>query len=79
MRESSTYQAILDEGRAEGEARGRAEEAGALPIHLGTQRFGPPEAGVGVALEAMSDPDRLDRLARQLLNVSSWDELLHLS
>ena len=72
MRDSSTYQAILDEGRAEG----RADEARSLLVHLGTRRFGPPDASVRATLDAIQAPERLDEWCRHLLDVSSWDELL---
>ena len=86
MRESSTYQAILDEGRAEGLTRGRAEgltrgraeEARALVLELGSQRYGAPTEQVRATLLAISDPHRLHSLARRLLDVSSWNELLDL-
>jgi predicted transposase YdaD len=37
MRESTAYQIILDEGRAEGEAKGRTEEARKLLLKPRTQ------------------------------------------
>jgi hypothetical protein len=76
MRDSSTYQAILDEGRVEGRAEGRADEARALLVHLGTRRFGPSDASTQRALAAVQDPEQLDRWCRRLLDVSSWTELL---
>ena len=80
MRDSSTYQAILDEGRVEGREEGRVEgraaEARALLVHLGTRRFGPPDARAQAVLEAVHDPEQLDRWCRQLLDVESWQELL---
>jgi predicted transposase YdaD len=80
MRESVTYQAILDEGRAEGRADGRAEgraaEARALLALLGEQKFGPPDARARAALEAIGDAERLEALARRLLAATSWDDLL---
>lgn len=84
MRESATYQAILDEGRAEGEARGRAEgeargraeEARRLLVLLGTARLGAPGAGEVAALEAIADPERLERLAQRLFMATSWADLL---
>ncbi len=68
MRESSTYQAILDEGRVEGERR-------ALLL-LGTKRFGPPDAPTREVIERLDSPGKLERLTERLLDVSSWDELL---
>jgi predicted transposase YdaD len=76
MRESTAYQAILDEGRAEGEAKGRAEEARKLLLRQGHRRFGPPSAVQEAALVAITDLDRLERLSDRLLDVGSWQELL---
>ncbi|MBA2449598.1 MAG: hypothetical protein H0V51_16380 [Chloroflexi bacterium] len=84
MRESSTYQAILAEGRAEGEAAGRAEgeaagraaEARAILLRLGRERFGPPDARTRTALDQIDDLDRLEPLTVRLLKVGSWDDLL---
>lgn len=80
MRESSTYQAILDEGRvegrAEGQVQGRAEHARQLLVTLGTRRFGPPPQRVLAVINANTDPADLDRLTVRVLDVSGWDELL---
>jgi predicted transposase YdaD len=76
MRDSSTYQAILDEGRVEGRAEGRGDEARALLVHLGTRRFGSPDARTQAVLDAVHDPEQLDRWCRRLLDVESWQELL---
>jgi predicted transposase YdaD len=80
MRDSDTYQAILDEGRAEGliqgEARGRAEEARQLLLRLGRKRLGEPEATVEAAVQAINDLERLELLAERVSDVKSWPELL---
>ena len=80
MKESSSYQAILDEGRAEGEVRGemRGEmrEATKLLKKLGTRRFGAPDHSVLVAIEAIADLERIEFLLERLLEVSSWEELV---
>jgi hypothetical protein len=68
MKESSTYQAILDEGRA--------EEARKVLLLLGDKQFGPPDASTRTAIEATTEINRLERLLQRLLDVSSWDELL---
>jgi predicted transposase YdaD len=68
MRESATYQLILDEGRA--------EEARKLLLRLGTRRFGTPDHRTQTALEETISTDRLEQLADRLLDVSGWDELL---
>jgi hypothetical protein len=72
MRDSSTYQAIVEEGRVEG----RADEARTLLLYLGTRRFGPPDAATRAALEAVRDPERLDGWCKRLLDVTGWAELL---
>jgi hypothetical protein len=68
MKESSTYQAILDEGRAEGVRK--------VLLLLGGKKLGPPDARTRAAIEAITAPDRLERLTGRLLDVSSWEELL---
>jgi predicted transposase YdaD len=68
MRDSATYQAILDEGRAEGEQR--------LLLRVGIARFGPPDDATRSRIGAITDTDALDRLTDRILTVSSWDELL---
>ena len=64
MRESSGYQLIL------------AEEAKAILLRLGRKRFGPPEPATKVALDAIHDVDRLERMSERLLEAASWQELL---
>lgn len=84
MRDSSTYQAILDEGRAEGRVEGhaegrvegRAEGERRLLLLFGETRFGPPDDAIRSRLDAITDADALERLARRLMTVSSWNELL---
>ena len=72
MRDSTTYQFILDEGRAEG----RAEEARRILLRLGQAKFGRPNAAVETALQGISDLDRLEQLSDRLLAATSWQELL---
>ena len=72
MRDSLTYQAILEEGREEGQVRG---ERRAL-LRMGTTRLGPPDDVTRAQIESITDIDTLDRLADRLLTVSSWTELL---
>jgi len=72
MKESSTYQAILDEGRAEG----AASELRKVLLLLGDQRFGPPDASVRATIEETHDLPRLQRWTERLLKASGWEELL---
>ena len=72
MRESVTYQAILEEG----EAKGRAEGVKRALLRVGQKRFGPPDAVILAAIKAITDPEHVEALVERVLDVSSWDELL---
>jgi predicted transposase YdaD len=72
MKESSTYQAIVAEGRVEG----RVEGARAVLLVQGTDRFGPPDAATRKAINAIGDLQQLQQLARKLLTAETWGELL---
>ena len=76
MRESTTYQEILAEGRQEGRQEGREHEARQFLLFLGTERFGTPGTAARTALDQISTVERLEQLGRRLLVVTSWDELL---
>jgi hypothetical protein len=73
---SSTYQAILEEGRAEGLAEVRAEEARRILKRLGTRRFGIPDAEVDSAIHALTDLAVLEGMIDQIAEASSWNQLL---
>jgi predicted transposase YdaD len=72
MRESSTYQYILDEGRAEGST----QEARRILLRVGRKRFGGADEAVQAALQAIADLERLERMSERLLDVTTWGELL---
>ena len=76
MRESWAYREILDEGRAEGEARGRAEEARRVLLRLGSRRLGQPDATASEALAELADVERIERMIDRALDAPSWDEVL---
>lgn len=65
-----------EEGLAEGQAKGRAEEARALLLRQGRKRFGEPDAATVAALEAIADLPRLERMWDAFLEVPGWTELL---
>jgi hypothetical protein len=67
MKESSTYQAILEEGRI--------EEARRLLLLLGSDRFGPPDSGERAAIDAITSVERLEELVVRLLDASGWEKL----
>ena len=70
MRESTTYQAILREGRITGEQT--------LLLRMGTKRFGGPPATTIAAIEAIKDIERLEALGERILDqgIRDWDDLL---
>jgi predicted transposase YdaD len=84
MRDSVTYQAILEEGKAEGIAQGKAEgeakgmtvEAKRILLRMGQKRFGPPGEAIVAAIGGITDREQAEALTERLLDVSSWDELL---
>lgn len=76
MKESTTYQHILNEGRALGLVEGRTAEAIHILLHLGRKRFGPPDHQTVAIIESIGDLVRVEHLTERLLDVASWDELL---
>jgi len=84
MKESVTYQIILEEGmerglekgRTEGRAEGRTEGERAALLRLGTRRLGPPDPATLSRLQDITDAARLDALLDRVLTAGSWDELL---
>jgi predicted transposase YdaD len=75
MRESSTYQAILEEGRAEGRTEGEVAEARKLVRLIGDKAFGLPDARTAAALARLDLP-ALEALTERIRTASSWQELL---
>ena len=76
MRESSTYQAILDEGREEGREEGALREARKLLLRMGQRKFGAPEPAAEAAVQAIADLDRLERMSDRIFDATSWPDLL---
>ena len=68
MRESVTYQAILEEGRI--------EELHRTILRLGRVRFGEADETTRRQIEAIRDLQALEELSVRLVTVSSWAELL---
>ncbi len=74
MHQSTTYQAILREGRQEGKVEGEQK----LLLRQGTKRFGKPDAPTMAAIEAIQEIDRLEAIGERILdpNIRDWDDLL---
>ena len=68
MRESSTYQMILEEGAIEWTKR--------MIQRLGRKRFGEPDEATLAAVRATTDLARLEQLLERVYDVSSWQEVL---
>lgn len=75
MKESVTYQAIIEEG----EAKGKAEGFRRMIFLQGRSKFGEPSAEAEAALNSLGDVRQLEKLGVRLLRVSSWQELLGLN
>jgi predicted transposase YdaD len=76
MKESSTYQAIIAEGRAEGRLQGLLQGKREMLIDQGTEQFGAPDSQTSERIQALDDLDYIKLLGKRILEVSSWDELL---
>lgn len=72
MRESTAYQAILEEGRVEGQV----VEAIKMLLRQGQRKFGPPSSEIETTLRSIKDLERLERMGEEMLSAQSWQELL---
>jgi predicted transposase YdaD len=73
MKESTTYQAIVEEGRVEGRVEAVREDIRLL----GEEKFDTPlPAHVQTTLEGIRDLEQLHRVLKRILEVGSWDELI---
>jgi hypothetical protein len=71
MKESVTYQAIIQEGEA--------KEARKMILLQGHDKFGEPSTEAQAVLNSLSDVSQLEKLGVRLLRASSWEELLGLN
>lgn len=82
VKDSIIYQDIFEEGEAAGLGKGRVEGCMKILLRLGAKRWGKPNPGEKVALEAIADLDRLDRMFDCMIespgDVASWDDLLRI-
>ena len=79
MKESTTYQAIVEEGVEKGLAQGREEGRAALRLavrDLCEPRLGPADTATLAALEAIADIDRLRDLIRRASSAATWHDLI---
>jgi hypothetical protein len=80
-RDSTTYQAILRDGREQGLITGRIVGAQRILVRQGFKRFGAPGAGILVAIGAIRDLEWIDALADRIIDpdVRDWNEWLRTS
>ncbi|MBC8135160.1 MAG: DUF4351 domain-containing protein [Fibrella sp.] len=80
MRESDTYQQILNEGRTEGRVEGRVEgrlqEARRMVVRAGRRRLGEATLEVETRLESVASLAQLETLVERVFDVETWDDLL---
>ena len=72
MKESSTYQAILEEGRGEG----AVAEAKKLLRIFGDARFGVSDNRTAAVIERTQDLTLLENLCARVQNATTWQELV---
>jgi predicted transposase YdaD len=79
MKESTTYQAIKQEGREEGREEGRMEEVREDIRCLGERKYRASlPAHVQKSLDCILDLHQLKRLLEKILDAQSWEELVPL-
>ena len=76
MEESTVYQFIIERGEARGEAHGEVRGARNTLLAFATRRLGRPKKKALAALEAITNVDRIGRMAAVASDVRTWDELL---
>ncbi len=75
MRESSTIQAFIEEGRQKGREEGSAGEARKIILLQGPMRFGAADDEVKIRLDEIQDLGQLEDMIKRILIASSWDDL----
>jgi hypothetical protein len=75
MKESSTYQMILEDGRLEGETATAVAEAKKVLRILGDDAFGVADARTAERIERLDDLPRLEELLKRLHSAGSGQEL----
>ena len=76
MKESVTYQAILEEGEEKGRVEGRVEGEYRALLRVGAKRLGEPSPEIRAALAAVTSAERLESLLDRVMEVENWEELL---
>jgi predicted transposase YdaD len=76
---SSTYQALLQEGRQEGlqegKKEGNLEEAREMLLRFGRRRLGEADEATKAFLESITSVETLESFADRLWDIETWAEL----
>ena len=75
MRESDTYQMILEEGVERGRSRGRLEGALEALLLVGSPRLGEPDPAARERILGETDPALVEEWLRHATRVESWSDL----
>lgn len=75
MKESSTYQAILEEGRMEGRNEGALAEAKRVLRLQGEEAFGVPDERTTALIDRLNDLAELEEILKRVRTAASWLEL----
>lgn len=76
LEDSTTYQATIAKGVAQGMAQGRILSLRETVLRLGTKKFGPPPVEVKAALDGIADVMRLEELSLRALDAADWADLM---
>jgi predicted transposase YdaD len=73
MKESTFYQGILEEGRAEGEIKGARK----MLLRQGQKRHGLIPQALRAKLESVNDLEHLGRMSDRVDEAADWQDLLN--
>jgi hypothetical protein len=76
MKDSATYQAIVEEGVEKGMAKGMVLGIQDAILRFGRKRLGEPDKTVLNTLRGLTDLLRLERMADRLADAVSWQDVL---
>lgn len=76
MRESITYQQILNEGREEGLVEGEIRAMHRVLLRQGVRRLGVPTAATEAQIESITSLITLELMLDRIFDVETWDDLL---
>lgn len=81
MKDSDTYQAILEEGvqkgREEGRGEGEHSEAVKILLRLGKKKWGDPPSTFEDSLASISDLTQIEHFIDRIEECSGWEDLLN--